>query len=261
MKTNLNNLVLEVTRRCNLECGHCLRGDPQNRDLDIDVIYALFNRVNYISEISFTGGEPSIAAPHIDRILSVAKEKNVEIGNFYLATNAVEISDYFLRTIFDWWLYCSDNETTALHWSNSYYHDSQGCPENNRKKLSAFKFAGPKHEEDSFDFRYYDPSNAGGSSGLVMDGRGRYQTNRGKDEFISPVPVEYYDNSATVEELIYITVDGTIISGCDFSYETMEREAVQIGTIFGEDLLKQIDAFNERTPSDLTVSKLPEKVK
>jgi len=35
MKYNVSNLMIEVTRRCNMCCDHCLRGDAQDLDLDI----------------------------------------------------------------------------------------------------------------------------------------------------------------------------------------------------------------------------------
>ena len=30
MKYNVNDLMVEVTRRCNLTCEHCLRGDARD---------------------------------------------------------------------------------------------------------------------------------------------------------------------------------------------------------------------------------------
>jgi len=45
MKAELEYLVIEVTRRCNLRCDHCLRGDPQNLDLDVSLVSRLFDQV------------------------------------------------------------------------------------------------------------------------------------------------------------------------------------------------------------------------
>ena len=28
-----DNIMIEVTRRCNLRCEHCMRGEPQNIDM------------------------------------------------------------------------------------------------------------------------------------------------------------------------------------------------------------------------------------
>ena len=37
------NLIIEITRRCNLQCDHCLRGNAESIDLDITTIDTLFN--------------------------------------------------------------------------------------------------------------------------------------------------------------------------------------------------------------------------
>ena len=29
-------LMIEVTRKCNFTCGHCLRGDAQSKDFDVN---------------------------------------------------------------------------------------------------------------------------------------------------------------------------------------------------------------------------------
>ena len=34
-KVIFNTVIIEVTRRCNMSCPHCLRGDAQNVDMDL----------------------------------------------------------------------------------------------------------------------------------------------------------------------------------------------------------------------------------
>lgn len=41
-KLKVCNLSLEVTRRCNMNCEHCLRGDAQNMDADLALIPKIF---------------------------------------------------------------------------------------------------------------------------------------------------------------------------------------------------------------------------
>lgn len=266
MKLNFHNLIIEVTRRCNMECSHCLRGDAQDKDLAIDALVRLLDQVGYISDISFTGGEPSIAPHVLEYILQELRCRDIHVGNFYLATNAKQIDDYFLRTMLNWWLYCDDNEMSALEWSNCYYHQCFCIPEENIKKLSAFKFAGPKHKEDCYEYNEYNVYNPtcskGIKSSLIADGRAVDMTNNGRDEHINTINFDNYGDGITVEDTIYMTVDGMLIPGCDYSYETMEHEAVQIGSVFQDTpIIKMIENYNARTPEDLTVGTLPEKVK
>ena len=39
-----NNLALEVTRRCNLRCKHCMRGEPQDLDMSDEVLDKVINQ-------------------------------------------------------------------------------------------------------------------------------------------------------------------------------------------------------------------------
>ena len=81
---NINDLVIEVTRRCNMSCDHCLRGDAQNKDIDIAYIESLIKQVNYIHAIAFTGGEPSLNVSAIEQTLNLCKQYNVSVGSFYM---------------------------------------------------------------------------------------------------------------------------------------------------------------------------------
>ena len=57
---SIQNLAIEVTRKCNIKCAHCLRGDSQNKDIDLKYIDILLDQVNYIGHFCPTGGEPSL---------------------------------------------------------------------------------------------------------------------------------------------------------------------------------------------------------
>lgn len=47
------NLVLEVTRRCNIRCGHCLRGDVLNLDMPNELIERLLSMTDTIGSVTF----------------------------------------------------------------------------------------------------------------------------------------------------------------------------------------------------------------
>ena len=59
-KLYISDLVLEVTRRCNMSCAHCCRGDAQNCDITHKVIDDAFANLSGIGSLVFTGGEPSL---------------------------------------------------------------------------------------------------------------------------------------------------------------------------------------------------------
>lgn len=123
---SIYNLIIETTRRCNMSCEHCLRGEPQNRDIDVDTIrkFLLTNNVNYISIITFTGGESTLNLQAIRSFMQICKDLNVDVGSFYIATNGKNIPDEFILCL-DLYLFCSDNEVSAVGISKSFYHNKQ----------------------------------------------------------------------------------------------------------------------------------------
>ena len=72
MEIYVNYLAIEVTRRCNMKCNHCLRGDAQNLDISTAVLSGIAKHIHPASVI-FTGGEPSLNVPAIKRYFELAE--------------------------------------------------------------------------------------------------------------------------------------------------------------------------------------------
>ena len=88
--TSVDNVVIEITRRCNMCCAHCLRGDAEAVDIQekyIDAFLDSFANAGYISSLTFTGGEISLNIPAIRYTLNAVKERNISVGSFYMVTN------------------------------------------------------------------------------------------------------------------------------------------------------------------------------
>jgi len=222
----IENLVIETTRKCNMTCGHCLRGDVENVDMDIKYIKALFKKVDSIGSITFTGGEPSLAVDVIGDILKVAEKNKVGIGSFYIATNAKRITKDFINVLLCFWLYCDDNEMSEVHWSNDDYHENS---KEAIKLLSVLSFAKPKYSKEyPFTEKSISPEGRGANWGYYR----------------KPPEAEGFevDGEDIREGTLYLNCEGFLISGCDFSYETQrESEDVIIGKVqdFSIELIQQ----------------------
>lgn len=62
---DIYHLAIEVTRRCNMECAHCLRGDAQAVDMTQEIVDRFVDGLEEgmsIGDVTLTGGEPSLAA-------------------------------------------------------------------------------------------------------------------------------------------------------------------------------------------------------
>ncbi len=202
---SINNLVIEVTRRCNMKCYHCLRGEPQNIDIDHKYLHSLFEQIDYVSSITFTGGEPSLVPQIIDDILTMAKMYKVKIGSFYIATNGLDISEAFVIACLKWYAYCSDNEITRIDISNDYYHAEQD--NYNTELLDGLSFAGRKYEKECDTYK------------LIREGRASDDKDA-RPTTVDQMEIEIWDDSIQIIECeIYLNVLGDIVLGCDWSYE------------------------------------------
>ena len=103
-----NSVFIEVTRRCNMCCAHCLRGDAESIDIQekyIDAFLDSFEKGAYISSLTFTGGEISLNIPAIRYTLKAVKERGIAVGSFYMVTNgkAVDKMADLAMASLEWW--------------------------------------------------------------------------------------------------------------------------------------------------------------
>lgn len=92
-------ISIEVTRRCNLNCRHCLRGDAQEVDIDFAVIDALVEQSAQIYTLTFTGGEPTLNVPAIAHTLDALHRRNVPVTSMRVITNGVLHSRELVETV------------------------------------------------------------------------------------------------------------------------------------------------------------------
>ena len=136
----LDNLVIEGTRKCNLICDHCLRGAAQCKDMNPEILrrFLTDNDITYISKVTFTGGEATLNLPIFDDFINICNELDIGVGSFYIVVNGVKVPDEFIITAAKLYSFCDDNEISGVHVSQSEYYLNQN--ENEINKLECFKF-------------------------------------------------------------------------------------------------------------------------
>lgn len=224
-KINLSDLIIEVTRKCNMKCQHCLRGNTQNLNQSKENIDSLFSKLGYVNSITFSGGEPSLTPEIIEYCILSAKKYNVSIGNFYCVTNGKKVTLDFLRAILSCFVYCEENEISALSLSLDQYHERVTAE--NLKLLKTLSFFDDSRHEINNEY-------------IINQGRaittGLGQKNITKEEIM----IDLEDNRVE-EGNIYLNCKGNLIAGCDFSYKNQDKQ---------ENIICQVN--------DLTIDKLIE---
>ena len=202
------NLVIELTRRCNMFCNHCLRGDIENRDIDSVYIDSLLDQVTNISELTLTGGEPSLNVPMIEYILSELKRRNISLGGFYIATNGLVMKEEFVLICLKLYSYSDDKEMCRVDVSNDYYHQCEGSY--NTELLDGLTFVSRKYNEEGWNYN--------NDMSLINQGRSEY----GVELKVRKVETKEEFNS----DVVYLNCKGDVVLCCDLSYENQDKHVV-----------------------------------
>lgn len=88
-KTHIHCLSFDVTRRCNLNCDWCLKGESENIDITTDIIDSAFDKTKNmcIHSISIFGGEPLLRPDMINYIIDQIISRKLMVGSLLLYTN------------------------------------------------------------------------------------------------------------------------------------------------------------------------------
>lgn len=209
MSIALAHLAIEVTRRCNIKCSHCIRGDSQNKDISLEYIDILLNQVESIGHFCPTGGEPSLNVPAIKYFLDGCKKRNIPINTFYIATNGINLTKDFINICSELYNYCTIKMENSVQISNDHYHIKQHKYDDTL--LSKLPFYNKRNIENE-DFE----------NGKKLHKEGRALENHQNAEIMSramPIfSVKIFDSNP-----IYLNVHGNVINGCDWSYENQNK--------------------------------------
>ena len=94
MRYIIDSLFLETTRRCNIKCDFCMRGDAQNLDLTTELIDEMFDKLRNcdIKTLVFTGGEPSLTPELIVYTINKIINEHLRVGVVEMITNGQAFS-------------------------------------------------------------------------------------------------------------------------------------------------------------------------
>lgn len=210
MKVNIYSLIIEVTRMCNLNCGHCLRGESQDIKIPLEYVETLFDQIDSIGVITFTGGEPFLYPEIISEVVKIADRKHVEIGNFYIATNGTVPFKKASTAIIELWNYCGENENSQIKISDDSWHRAED--ENNwRDNLIA--------EWELLKIVLIETTD----HSLLLEGNAAFYYDEGRKLTKEKIDIKMWDNTIGVENTVYLNCLGNIIYGCDWSYDSQDN--------------------------------------
>lgn len=235
-----STLALEVTRRCNMCCAHCLRGDSQDKDMPEKIVDAAFDRVQHISELLLTGGEPSLNTPILRYIAKEIRARHIDVDGIFIATNGKIVTNDFLLALIDLYSACNAEEAwSCLALSQDAFHEE--IPAENVAKLKAFRFF--SEDAKKVDFTKTHLLNLGRARELNVE-------NKIQPPDICGDIVSVYQSIVlryiSFEDVITITADGDVLCGCDYEYDAVARKKVGnvLDPCWTENILQRIAPEN-----------------
>lgn len=217
MNIEVNNLILEVTRRCNMHCAHCLRGNAQSIDMPPNLIKNVLKTIDGALSVTFTGGEPSLNVPAIERFFEEANKANKLPLYFYVVTNGLENQVKLASTLLKWYPYMEDKECCGIAMSRDKYHDIVETPN------FAAGLAFYRNEKE------HDTSPSPSDNWVLSEGRAAENGIGYRQNLDTDIEFEYEeDNDTAYIDTLYVSAKGTVLGNCDCSYETIDDEGIPL---------------------------------
>ncbi len=98
-KLDVSYMYLELTRRCTLQCAHCLRGDRQNIDMSEEILDNALKDVVHIHELDLGGGEPLLVPEKIESLINKIKRYGIRVDKISFTTNGTVLTPRVVELI------------------------------------------------------------------------------------------------------------------------------------------------------------------
>lgn len=98
-KITFGGLEVELTRRCNMGCKHCMRGNAQNKDIKYEDIDSFLDQVEMIDHLVLTGGEPLLNIDAMEHIAHALIERGIVLFGVMIVTNGSVYDERFISVL------------------------------------------------------------------------------------------------------------------------------------------------------------------
>ena len=207
----IKNLCIEITRRCNMSCAHCMRGDAEAVDISLRHISNLLRHVRHIHHFNITGGEPSLNVRAIRHILERVRTYGITVNDFYIVTNGsvTSRSKEFIEVCAALYEYQQEKE--------------QGPGSGHMLEMSDDRFHDPAEHAATFaELSQYPFFGVRGQASHVF----LFREGRCKEGFPNPIHEIYLTGENYVYGDLVLNAEGMILSNGDLSYARQREHAL-----------------------------------
>lgn len=237
-------LRIEITRRCNKKCPHCMKGDAQDVTMDENTIDKIFCDVEDADWVVIGSGEPLLELGRIEYLINKIIESKWSTRVIELTTNGSIQDERIIEALR---LFCSarPGNVAFLRISNDQFHDVAEYED-------AYSFYTQQANADAGIFVCYVLKDSNELGNLCYEGRavnyidsGSCQYQHGKGNVGYP----YYHKHRIkicgnlIPCGLRILANGNVSFAEALSYEN--SDALSIGNILSESMTEIIDKHNQ----------------
>lgn len=255
----LENLIIETTRKCNLRCAHCLRGNSQRLTMSPAILNSAMRDISNISMVTFTGGEPSLATEVIEQFIDNCIWRKVSFDSFYIVTNGKTRNGFrrFLKAVDRLYQFANDQDMCGLTVSRDQFHKAEF-------QVDMSKFDTPIINDNGMDTgkKYYGEHppyfNPNIRSGEILEpiAEGRaIETGVGWRDPDMQKPWElstYSDGDTYVRDEVYVAANGNVVSSCNMSFDRIDEESK--GNVLQTPLSEIIESYSVKEEQEVVAN-------
>lgn len=212
-KVEITTFALETTRRCNMNCDHCLRGGPHPGDMDEDLLRTLLRQVSLINQVVFSGGEPTLNLPIVKKFYEICREYRIPVRSFFVATNGRENQMELASILLEQYRDAEDKDMCSVALSIDAFHTEY--PD---ELVRGLAFYSDIKEHDQSDLDWPHPIGNAAANGLGEDNPSGINERFSFDDNDSPD-----DTDSIHVETMYFSVNGILYPCCDLSVDDMDQ--------------------------------------
>jgi organic radical activating enzyme len=205
------DVVFELTRWCNMECPHCLRGEKEKLRIKKQYIDALFSKVTRIGTLMFTGGEPTLAIDLMEYAIESMIHHHVTYNHFWISTNGLNFTKRIQQCLLRLFSGSEEKELNGLQVSIDNYHT----------QIDAWKIENWADREVGWLAKLDMRGSSSISQNLLFEGRAKENYGEATRKPDHNIRLFY---GGKIEGVLYVNVKGNILSSCDLSYKSADRK-------------------------------------
>ena len=245
-------LALEVTRRCNKACPHCVKGAAQNLSMSTEIIDKIFEDVADAAYLVLLSGEVLLEIDLIEYIVQKLANSQWTTRAIEFTTNGTVRDKRIIDTLEE---YCSRKEGNAafIRISNDQFHDPEEYVQAYNFYTDLANQANARNRTTNRSggiFVDYTQIEGNKIPALTYDGNAINFINSGESGYIRGINVKYPHNEQhriridgdTIPCLIGILANGGVFVTEQMSYDSSDK--CSFGNIMDSHLTDIIDQHN-----------------